>query len=46
MSPLVRLMYCVSNRISSVEEFSMSIVILLLEDWIDVIFPVYVGVVI
>ena len=35
-----------SNRINSVEEFSISIVILLLEDWIDFIIPVYVGVLI
>jgi len=46
MSSLLRLMYCVSNRISSVEEFSISIIILLLEDWIDFIFPIYVGIIV
>jgi len=46
VSPLLRLMYCVSNRINFVEEFLISIVILLLEDWTDLVFPVYVGVVV
>ena len=46
MSPLLRLMYCVSKRIRSVDEFSVWIIILLLEDWIDLIFPMCVGVIV
>lgn len=46
MSSFFREIYCVSNRINSVDEFSICIVILLLDDWIDFILPVYVGVVV
>ena len=46
VSPSSRLMKLVSNRINSVELFSIFIIILLLEDWIDSILPVYVCVVV
>jgi len=46
VSSFFREIYCVSNRINSVDEFSICIVILLLDDWIDFILPVYVGVVV
>ena len=42
MSPFDRLMYVVSKRISSIVWFSSWIVILLFEDWIDSIVPVWV----
>jgi len=42
VSPFDRLMYWASNRISSVVSFSSWIVILLFEDWMDSIVPVWV----
>lgn len=42
MSPFERLMYDVSKRISSVGLFSSWIIILLFDDWMDSIVPVWV----
>jgi len=42
MSPFDRLMYVVSKRINSIGLFSSWIIILLFEDWIDLIVPSYV----
>jgi len=45
VSPFFKLRKGVSKIISSVEEFSSLIIILLFDDWIDSIVPVYVFVV-